>query len=174
VSLFGEVCFEGNRLLNMKLPEVAKFGVALEPMDRLRHAVERAFAEALRLLQEGEVSPLNPPRPLLPDFADGHLSAWVENPVESTMSIGRRPVATRLLTSEIFAGTTLSAPPAKNRRPALAPPNAVTVTLGWPAANASVNERTVSETQTIITDQLPNPGEKPLDRGKPHTSHVRT
>jgi hypothetical protein len=48
-------------------------------------------------------------------------------------------VATRLLTSEILAGTTLSAPPAKNRRPALAPPNAVTVTLAWPAANASLN-----------------------------------
>ena len=57
----------------------------------------------------------------------------------STMSIGRRPVATRLLTSEILAGTTLLAPRAKNRRPALAPPNAVTVTLVWSTANAWLN-----------------------------------
>ncbi len=57
----------------------------------------------------------------------------------NTISIGRRPVATRLPTSEILAGTTLSAPPGKNRRPALAPPNAVTVTLAWLAANASLN-----------------------------------
>ena len=35
-------------------------------------------------------------------------------------------------------------------------------------------QRTVSETQTTITDQLPSQGEKPLDRGKPHTSRVRT
>jgi hypothetical protein len=33
---------------------------------------------------------------------------------------------------------TLSARPAKNRRPALAPPNAVTVTLGWSAAKPSL------------------------------------
>jgi adenylate cyclase len=33
---------------------------------------------------------------------------------------------------------TLSARPAKNRRPALAPPNAVTVTLGWSAPKASL------------------------------------
>src|SRR5438477_3513248 len=56
----------------------------------------------------------------------------------STRSIGRRPLDTRPLISEIFAGMTLSARPAKNRRPALAPPNAVTVTLGWPAAKASL------------------------------------
>src|ERR1700730_8897593 len=35
-------------------------------------------------------------------------------------------------------------------------------------------QRTVSETQTTITDQLPSQGEKPLNRGKPHTSQVRT
>src|SRR6202023_105577 len=35
-------------------------------------------------------------------------------------------------------------------------------------------QRTVSETQTTITDQLPSQAEKPLDRGKPHTSRVRT
>jgi hypothetical protein len=33
---------------------------------------------------------------------------------------------------------TLSARSAKNRRPALAPPNAVTVTLKWSAAKASL------------------------------------
>ena len=52
----------------------------------------------------------------------------------STTSIGRRPLDTRPLISEILAGMTLSERPAKNRRPALAPPNAVTVTLGWLAA----------------------------------------
>jgi len=35
-------------------------------------------------------------------------------------------------------------------------------------------QRTVSTTQTTITDQLPSQAEKPLDRGKPHTSLVRT
>ena len=48
----------------------------------------------------------------------------------STRSIGRRPLDTRPLISEILAGMTLSARLAKNRRPALAPPNAVTITLG--------------------------------------------
>jgi hypothetical protein len=56
----------------------------------------------------------------------------------STTSIGRRPLDTRPLISEIFAGITLSARSAKNRRPALAPPNAVTVTLGWSAAKPSL------------------------------------
>ena len=56
----------------------------------------------------------------------------------STRSIGRRPRDTRPLTSEILVGMTLSPRSAKNRRPALAPPNAVTVTLGWSAAKASL------------------------------------
>src|SRR5580700_5893656 len=33
-------------------------------------------------------------------------------------------------------------------------------------------QRTGSETQTTITDQLPSQAQKPLDRGKPHASHV--
>jgi phosphoserine phosphatase len=54
VPLFGEVRFQGNRLLDMKLREIAKSGVALEPVDRLRHAVQRAFAKPLSFLQERE------------------------------------------------------------------------------------------------------------------------
>jgi hypothetical protein len=55
-----------------------------------------------------------------------------------TMSIGNRPLATRPGTSEILAGTTLSASLANNRLPAPAPPKAVTVTFGCPAARLSL------------------------------------
>src|SRR6202048_930677 len=48
----------------------------------------------------------------------------------STRSIGRRPLDTRPLISEILAGMTLSPRPAKKRRPAPAPPTAGTGTVG--------------------------------------------
>jgi hypothetical protein len=72
VPFIGEVRLESNGLLNMKLPKVAKLGIALESMDRLCHPVERAFAEAFRLLQEDEIPPLDP---LVPRIVCLHVKA---------------------------------------------------------------------------------------------------
>ena len=57
---------------------------------------------------------------------------------------------------------TLSARPAKNRRPALAPPNAVTVTLGWPAAKASlkVSAKKDAEWRTALRLGIEQAGEE--------------
>ena len=60
MSEFGKVSLEAYRLLDMKLPKITEFRIAFEPVARLGHAIERAFAEPLGLLQEGELSPLDP------------------------------------------------------------------------------------------------------------------
>ena len=46
-------------LLDVKLLEVAKFGVFFEAIDRLGDSVERGFVAAFRFLQMLQISPLD-------------------------------------------------------------------------------------------------------------------
>src|ERR1700685_193136 len=50
---------EGAHLFDVKLPEVANFGIVLEAIDRLGDSIERRFVAALRFLQVLQISPLD-------------------------------------------------------------------------------------------------------------------
>src|ERR1700735_284230 len=50
---------EGAHLFDVKLLEVAKFGILLEAIDRLGDSIERRFVATLRFLQVLQISPLD-------------------------------------------------------------------------------------------------------------------